>query len=334
GLEMSQDQYQKSDDGYLFISLTKAFFALTDGLSLSAIQQFTERHTDQPLKRVIKAFELFIRASNKKVAQNVGTLMKLEEILENSPLPQMEDHLPVPVVLNVLIGNWISLSKLVEASMHENTVHGILLKLNLPLSREQEDRVKKLKANTFQEGVISNMLEGIRASKSQPFEKLLFALGIRNIGENTAQILAKHFKNIDALKNAGAEELLNINGVGETLVSSIHEYFKDPENLELIERLKTHGLNFVLVEEERKLESTSLEGLKILASGKLNHFKRDEIIDFVEANGGQYLKSVSKALDFIIEGEDMGPSKKEKAEKLGVKMISEDEFLQMVGKKA
>lgn len=334
GLEMSQDQYQKSDDGYLFISLTKAFFALTDGLSLSAIQKFTERHTDQPLKQVIKAFELFIRASNKKVAQNVGTLMKLEEILENSHLPQMEDHLPVPVVLNVLIGNWISLDKLVEASLHENTVHGILLKLNLPLSREQEDRIKKLKANTFQEGVISNMLEGIRASKSQPFEKLLFALGIRNIGENTAQILAKHFKNIDALKNAGTEELLNINGVGETLVNSIHEYFKDQENLELIERLKTHGLNFVLQEEERILESTSLEGLKILASGKLNHFKRDEIIDFVEANGGQYLKSVSKSLDFIIEGEDMGPSKKEKAEKLGIKMISEDEFLQMVGKKA
>lgn len=333
GLEMSQDQYQKSDDGYLFISLTKSFFALTDGISLSSIQKFTDRHLDQPLKQVIKAFEMFIRTSNKKVAQNIGTLLKLKESLDNSHLPQMEDYLPVPVVLHVLIGNWVSLEKLVEASLHENTVHAIMLKLNAPISSEQEEKIKKLKANTFQEGVISNMLEGIKASKSQPFEKVLFALGIRNIGENTAQILARHFKNIDALKNAGSEELLNINGVGETLVYSIQEYFKDRENLELINRLRTHGLNFVLAEEERTLQSNKLEGLKILASGKLNHFKRDEIIDFVEANGGQYLKSVSKALDFIIEGEDMGPSKKEKAEKLGVKMISEDEFLRMVDKK-
>jgi DNA ligase (NAD+) len=333
GLEMSQDQYQKSDDGYLFISLTKAFFALTDGISLSAIQKFTQRHVDQPLKQVIKAFELFIRTSNKKVAQNVGTLFRLQEILDKSHLPQMEDYLPVPVVLHILIGNWVSLEKLVEVSLHENTVHGIMLKLNPPISSEQENRIKKLKANTFQEGVISNMLEGIKASKSQPFEKVLFALGIRNIGENTAQILAKNFKNIDTLKNATSEDLLNINGVGEILVHSINEYFKDRENLELIDRLRTQGLNFVLVEEEREFQSNKLEGFKILASGKLNHFKRDEIIEFVEANGGQYLKSVSKALDFIIEGEDMGPSKKEKAEKLGIKMLSEEEFLQMMDKK-
>jgi DNA ligase (NAD+) len=332
GLEMSQDQYQKSDDGYLFISLTKAFFALTEGISLSSIQKFIERHIDQPFKQVINAFELFIRTSNKKVAQNVQTLKKLEELLNNSHLPQMEDYLPVPVILNILIGNWVSLEKLVEVSLHENTVHGIMLKLNPPISSEQEDRIKKLKANTFQEGVISNMLEGINASKSQPFEKVLFALGIRNIGENTAKILAEHFKNIDALKNARAEDLLNINGVGGILVQSIQDYFKDIENLELIERLRTHGLNFVLIEEEKKKQSNKLAGLKIIASGKLNHFKRDEIIEFIEANGGQYLKSVSKALDFIIEGEDMGPSKKEKAEKLGIKMLSEEEFLQMLDK--
>ncbi|PSL07983.1 NAD-dependent DNA ligase LigA [Cecembia rubra] len=334
GLEMSQDQYQKSDDGYLFISLPKAFFALTEGLSLASIQKFCERYTEQPLWEVLDNFEMFIRTNNKKVAQNVGTIKKLEEILLSSHLPQMEDYLPVPVVMNVLIGNWISLEKLVEASLHENTVHSILLKLNLPITREQEDRLKKMKANTFQEGVISNMLEGIRASKEQPFEKVLFALGIRNIGENTAQILARHFKKIDELQKASTEQLLAINGIGETLVESIHAYFKDPENLETIERLKTHGLKFEVDATEKPLESESLKGMKILASGKLNHFKRDEIIDFIEANGGQYLKAVSKSLDFIIEGEDMGPSKKEKAEKLGVKLISEDEFLQMVGKKS
>lgn len=333
GLEMSQEQYQKSDDGYLFISLPKAFFALTEGLSLAAIQKFCERHAEQPLREVLDNFYKFIRTSNKKTEQNIGTIKKLEEILFTSHLPQMEDYLPVPVVLNVLIGNWTSLENLVEASLHENTVHGIMLKLNLPISSEQEERIKKMKASTFQEGVISNMLEGIKASKEQPFERVLFGLGIRNIGENTAQILARHFNNIDKLKQASTEELLAINGVGETLVESIHAYFKDPENLKLIERLKAHGLKFEVDAVEVVLESETLKGLKILASGKLNHFKRDEIIDFVEANGGQYLKSVSKALDFIIEGEDMGPSKKEKAEKLGVKLISEEEFLKMMGKK-
>jgi DNA ligase (NAD+) len=244
----------------------------------------------------------------------------------------MEDYLPVSVVLSLLTANRISLEKLIETARHQGTVHAILLKLDLSLNSEQEDRIKKLKANTFQEGVISNMIEGINASKNQPFEKVLFALGIRNIGENTAQILAKHFKNIDNLKSADAEALLAVNGVGDTLVSSIQDYFSKNENLSIISRLKEKGLHFEIHEAEKILQSNTLEGKKILASGKLNHFKRDEIIDFIEANGGQYLKAVSKSLDFIIEGEDMGPSKKEKAEKLGIKMISEEEFLRMMSK--
>jgi DNA ligase (NAD+) len=216
--------------------------------------------------------------------------------------------------------------------MQESTVHGIMLQLNIDLSQEQEEKIKKLKANTFQEGVISNMLEGIKVSKSQTFDRVLFALGIRNIGENTAQILAKSFRNIEALKNASNEELLEVNGIGEILVNSLHEYFADKENLKIIERLERHGLSFESKEVERIFESNKLDGKKILASGKLNHFKRDEIIDFIESNGGQYIKSVSKHIDFIIEGEDMGPSKKEKAKKLGIKLISEEDFMKMLGK--
>ena len=139
-------------------------------------------------------------------------------------------------------------------------------------------------------------------------------------------LLARHFKNIDALRAASTEQLLQINGVGETLVISLQDYFRDSENLLLIQRLKEKGLRFEVEESTVVLQSNKLEGMKILASGRLNHFKRDEIIDFIEANGGQYLKAVSKGLDFIIEGEEMGPSKKEKAEKLGIKLISEEEF--------
>ncbi|GAB2607417.1 NAD-dependent DNA ligase LigA [Belliella aquatica] len=332
GLEMSQDQYQKTDEGMLYISLHKALFSLTDGIPLSSIVKFLDENQSNKLGEILRSFKEFIRESKKKVAQNIGTIQLMENLLLSYPFPQIEDFLPLPIVLSLLIGKQVGMSRLKEVAMQESTVHGIMLELNIALSQDQEDKIKKLKANTFQEGVISNMLEGIKVSKSQSFERVLFALGIRNIGENTAQILAKSFKNIEALKNASDEELLAVNGVGETLVNSIKEFFADEENLKIIERLKAHGLNFEIEEVERIFESNKLEGMKILASGKLNHFKRDEIIDFIESNGGQYIKSVSKNIDFIIEGEDMGPSKKEKAMKLGVKLISEEEFMKMVGK--
>jgi DNA ligase (NAD+) len=330
GLEMGQDQYQKTDDGILYISLPKALFALTEQISLTAIEKFCAEQIDKPMMQVLQLFQGYIRTSKKKVAQNVGMVQLLENGLLVSSLPPLEDYVPVAVVLSLLVGNKASIDELIKAAYHQNTVHGTLLRLGVVLGEEQEERIKKLKGNSFQEGVIGNMLEGIEASKNQPFEKVLFALGIRNIGENTAQLLARHFKNIDALREASTEQLLEINGVGETLVHSLHEYFKDLENIQLIEKLKDAGLNFSVSEQPVSLASNKLAGLKILASGRFTHFKRDEIIDFVESHGGTYLGSVSKSLDFIIEGEEMGPSKKEKAEKLGIKLISESEFLKIV----
>ncbi|SIS96541.1 NAD-dependent DNA ligase LigA [Belliella pelovolcani] len=330
GLEMNQDQYQKTDEGMLYISLNKSLFALTEGISLSAINQFLDAETENTLGQTLKNFQYFIRESKKKVAQNIGTIQMLESLLEAYSFPKLEDFLPVPIVLNLIVGKQVGISRLKELASKENTIHGIILKTGITLSSDQDDRIKKLKANTFQEGVISNMMEGIKASKAQPFEKVLFALGIRNIGENTAQILARAFKSLDALQTASVDALLEINGVGETLALSIQDYFSETQNLEVIERLKAQGLKFEIEEVEKTTLGNALAGKKILASGKLNHFKRDEIIDFIESHGGQYVKSVSKTLDFIIEGEDMGPSKKEKAEKLGVKLISEADFLKMV----
>lgn len=330
GLEMGQDQYQKTDDGILYISLPKTLFSLTEGISLSAIEKFCAEQFEKPTMQVLQLFQGYIRTSKKKVPQNIGMVQYLENALLVSKLPPLEDYIPVAVVLSLLIGKKASIDDLIEAAHYQNTVHGTLLKLGIQLESEQEERIKKLKGNSFQEGVIGNILEGIEASKNKPFEKVLFAIGIRNIGENTAQLLARHFKNIDALKAATTEQLLEINGVGETLVHSLHEYFKDQENLELIQKLKEKGLNFSITEQPISLASNKLAGLKILASGRFTHFKRDEIIDFVESHGGTYVGSVSKSLDFIIEGEEMGPSKKEKAEKLGVKMISEAEFLSIV----
>ena len=331
GLEMSQDQYERETSGTLYITLQKALFALTEGISAKQIQDFLEEKSELPLFETLKAFQEQIRVWKKKVPSNVELVNRLIYQLKDHPeLPKMEDFVPVALVLELFLGRRVDLAQILEASKNHGTVHMILLDLNLDLPGELSERIKKLKSNTFQEGVISNMIAGINASKAQPFEKVLFAIGIRNIGENTAQLLARHFGSIDKLHGATSEQLLDVNGVGETLVQSVREFFAQQENLDHIAQLQTHGLNFAVEHKESTQLGTALAGKRILASGKLQHFKRDEIVDFVQAHGGQYISTVSKNLDFIIEGEEMGPSKKEKAVKLGVPLISEEEFLRMV----
>ena len=331
GLEMSQDQYETEGDGILYITLDKAIYAITEGLTFKQVHDFLSENNELPLAQMLKAFQDHIRKLKKKVPSNTAMIDYLISNLNGHNLPKLEDYLPVAVVLDLFLSRKVDFQQVLEVSKKEGTVHGILLKLNLDLNQELTDRIKKLKANTFQDGVIKNMMEGIATSKNQPFEKVLFALGIRNIGENTAQLLARHFGTIEKLEAATSEQLLDINGVGETLVHSIHDFFAQEKNQEIIARLKSSGLKFEVDESESKQLGNSLEGKRILASGKLVHFKRDEIKDAVIAHGGQYISSVSKNLDFIIEGEDMGPSKKEKAQKLGIPMISEDEFLKMIG---
>ncbi|WP_143960651.1 NAD-dependent DNA ligase LigA [Litoribacter populi] len=328
GLEVNNEQYTKSSEGYLFVSLKKALYALTKSISLLQMDQFLAEHEGLEQTELLEKFESYVRKNKKNIAYNVPVIWRLKDSLQNSSFDHIEDFLPVPVVLAVIFKK--SPEDFRSICRKENTVHDIMLKYEGEIEPAHLDQINRIKGNTFQEGVVSNMFKGIEESKKQPFEKVLFALGIRNIGENTAQLLARNFKNIENLKSASAEELLEINGVGETLVTSLQAYFNDEENNRTIERLRAHGLQFEIQDKEQKLESRSLEGMKILASGKLNHFKRDEIIDVVQSHGGTYVKSVSKSLDFIIEGEDMGPSKKEKAEKLGVKLISEEEFLQMI----
>ena len=331
GLEMSQDQYEKEGEGLLYISLEKALFALTDQISFKQIHDFLEESQSLELKDRLNQFKASIRKWKKKVPSNTGMVDYLLAQLQDHPdFPRLEDFVPVALVLDILLGRRVALEDLKRISQNRGTVHGILLDLDLDLSSEVREKIKKLKANTFQDGVIKNMLEGIEVSKKQPFERVLFALGIRNIGENTAKLLAKYFGNIEKLKNASREELLNINGVGETLIDSIHDFFASPENLKLIERLKNFGLQFELSADQSQKLGDQLSGKRILASGKLKNFSRDGIKEFVQAYGGQYIQSVSKNLDFIIQGEDMGPSKKEKALKLGVPLISEAEFLEMV----
>lgn len=174
------------------------------------------------------------------------------------------------------------------------------------------------------------IVNGIQKSKEVPFERVVFALGIRFVGETSARLLARHFKSMDALMNAGLEELQEVEGIGEVMAKSIISYFHDPENQTIIERLRGYGLQMALSEEQTMPASDKLTGQSIVISGVFAHHSRDEYKLIIEQNGGKNVGSISSKTSFILAGENMGPSKLEKAQKLGVRIVSEDEFLEML----
>ena len=174
-----------------------------------------------------------------------------------------------------------------------------------------------------------NILDGIEASKNVPWARVLFALGIRMVGETTAKKIARRYNTIDSLQWATVEQLCAIEDVGPQIAENIVKYFEDIRNLEILDRLRKAGLQ---MEGEAAPEPTSdkLAGLSIVISGTFAHHSRDEYKAMIEANGGKNVGSVSKKTSFILAGENMGPEKRKKAEDLGIKMISEDEFLAML----
>ena len=174
------------------------------------------------------------------------------------------------------------------------------------------------------------IVNGIQKSKEVPFERVVFALGIRFVGETTARLLARHFKNIDALMSAGLEDLQEVEGVGEVMAKSIIGYFHDEENLRIVNRLRDYGLQMQLADDQLKPASDKLAGQSIVISGVFAHHSRDEYKLIIEQNGGKNVGSISSKTSFILAGENMGPSKLEKAQKLGIKIMSEDEFLEII----
>ena len=173
-------------------------------------------------------------------------------------------------------------------------------------------------------------IQAIADSRSVPFERVLFALGIRFVGETTAKILARAFHDIDALARAGLDDLLQINGIGQATAESVIRWFQDPDNAFLLERLRSHGLQLALSEEVLAAQSDRLAGYSIVISGVFAHHSRDEYKVLIEQHGGKNVGSISKKTSFILAGENMGPAKLEKAQKLGVRILSEDEFLSMI----
>ena len=174
------------------------------------------------------------------------------------------------------------------------------------------------------------IVNGIQKSKEVPFERVVFALGIRFVGETSARLLARHFKSMDALMAAGLEELQEVEGIGEVMAKSIIGYFHNEQNRTIVERLRGYGLQFALSAEQTSAASDKLAGQSVVISGVFQHHSRDEYKLIIEQNGGKNVGSISGKTSFILAGDNMGPSKLEKARKLGIRIVNEDEFLNIL----
>ncbi|WP_282638481.1 NAD-dependent DNA ligase LigA [Sphingobacterium thalpophilum] len=185
----------------------------------------------------------------------------------------------------------------------------------------------------FGQKSIDNMLAGIEKSKEKPFEKVLFSLGIRHVGETIAKKLAQHFKNIDALARASTEEIESVQDIGRRIAESVKEYLDNPIHQQQIASLRNYGLQFEVEEREILLASESLSGKTFLISGVFADYSREELAALIESHGGKMLSSISAKLDFLVAGDKMGPSKLAKAEKLGIPMINEKDLLDLIHSK-
>lgn len=187
-----------------------------------------------------------------------------------------------------------------------------------------------MKLDRMAEKSVNNLLDGIEASKKVNFEKVLYAIGIRHIGETTAKKLAFYFKNIDAISKATFESLVEVGDVGEKIAKTIVEFFADARNIEIIKQLKDNGLQFELSEEQMINASDKLKDKSFVVSGVFTKFSRDELKKVIEQNGGKNVGSISGKTNYVLAGENMGPEKLKKAEKLGIPIISEDDFIKMI----
>ena len=184
---------------------------------------------------------------------------------------------------------------------------------------------------SFKEKTAQNIIDALEKSKSVPFERVLFALGIRNVGEVTAKTIVAEYHNLDAIINASVEELSAINTVGEVIAQSVRQFFENPVNMGIVERLKAAGLKFAKADNNTSTFSQALAGKTFVVSGVFVNYSRDGIKEAIEAHGGKNVSSISSKTDFVLAGDKMGPEKRKKAESLGIPIISEADFEAMIG---
>lgn len=191
-------------------------------------------------------------------------------------------------------------------------------------------RVEQINGDGSRQKSAQKVVDGIAASRQVPFERVVFALGIRFVGETSARLLARKFKNIDALSSATLQQLTDVDGIGEVIAKSVITYFANPVNRKIVSRLRGYGLQMSLSEEQIQSAGNKLEGKSIVISGVFARHSRDEYKRIIEENGGKNVGSISGKTSFILAGDNMGPAKLQKAEKLGVPIVDEETFLSMI----
>lgn len=191
-------------------------------------------------------------------------------------------------------------------------------------------RVEQINGDGSRQKSAERVVDGIAASRQVPFERVVFALGIRFVGETSARLLARRFKDIDALASATLQQLTDIDGIGEVIAKSVITYFHNPVNMGIVNRLRACGLQMRLSDEQMQAQGTKLAGKSIVISGVFARHSRDEYKRIIEENGGKNVGSISGKTSFILAGDNMGPAKLQKAEKLGVPIVDEDTFLGMI----
>lgn len=191
-------------------------------------------------------------------------------------------------------------------------------------------RVEQINGDGSRQKSAQKVVDGIAASRQVPFERVVFALGIRFVGETSARLLARKFKDMDALASATLQQLTDVDGIGEVIAKSVITYFSNPVNLEIVSRLRGYGLQMSLSEEQMQSASNKLEGKSIVISGVFARHSRDEYKRIIEENGGKNVGSISGKTSFILAGDNMGPAKLQKAEKLGIPLVDEETFLSMI----
>ena len=175
-----------------------------------------------------------------------------------------------------------------------------------------------------------NLIEGIAASVKVPFERVLFALGIRYVGETVAKKLARAYGSIDALLHAPFDALIQVDEIGEKIAESVVDFFADPKNIAIIEELRSYGVQFALTEDQLANQTDKLKSLTFVVSGVFESVSRTELKKLIEDNGGKVSSSISSKTNYVVAGVNMGPSKKAKAENLGIPIISETEFMDLL----
>ena len=191
------------------------------------------------------------------------------------------------------------------------------------------DRLIELEG--FKEKSVQNILDGIQESKKIPFERVLFALGIRHVGTTVAKLLAKHFKSMYNLAQASIEEIVNVEGIGEVIAGEVYRFFREEKNAAILDALVEAGLQMEAQEDLISTVSSPITNAKIVVSGVFEHFKRSELKEVIEKYGAQNVSSISSKTSYIVAGEGMGPAKLKKAQSLGIRILSEQEFIALLG---